>query len=161
MTNNTAITKDISGKKLQVSRPFNAPVEKVWKAWTESELLEKWWAPRPWRAETKRMDFRNGGSWLYSMVGPEGDRHWCRVDFQSIVDGKSFSVKNMFCDEEGTPDPSFPDMNWIVNFLPTETGTTIVDISISFNSEEDLKKIVEMGFETGFSMALGNLDELL
>ena len=42
MTNNTLITKDLANKKLHVTREFGAPVEKVWKAWTESELLDKW-----------------------------------------------------------------------------------------------------------------------
>ena len=53
----TKITRDPSGKKLIVTREFNAPLEKVWRAWTESSLLDEWWAPRPYKTETKSMDF--------------------------------------------------------------------------------------------------------
>jgi uncharacterized protein YndB with AHSA1/START domain len=49
----TVITKDASKKKLLVVREFDAPLEQVWKAWTDSKLLDSWWAPRPWKAETK------------------------------------------------------------------------------------------------------------
>ncbi len=50
MKNETIISKDLANKKLHITRHFTAPIEKVWKAWTESELLDKWWAPRPWKA---------------------------------------------------------------------------------------------------------------
>ena len=82
MSNNqTTITKDVANKKLIVVREFDAPPEEVWKAWTEKELLDIWWAPKPWRAQTKTMDFREGGAWLYSMVGPDGTESYCRVDY--------------------------------------------------------------------------------
>jgi uncharacterized protein YndB with AHSA1/START domain len=60
----TSVIKDFKEKSILVSREFNAPLETVWKAFTESELVEKWWAPKPWRAETKKMDFSNGGHWI-------------------------------------------------------------------------------------------------
>ena len=65
----TTISKDAANKKLIVVREFDAPLEEVWKAWTEKDLLDQWWAPKPWKAKTKTMDFREGGIWLYSMVG--------------------------------------------------------------------------------------------
>ncbi|MFD2144274.1 SRPBCC domain-containing protein [Mucilaginibacter antarcticus] len=71
MINPTEITEDLANKKLNVTRTFNAPIDQVWKAWTDDTLLDKWWAPRPWKAETKSMNFTEGGTWLYSMVGPE------------------------------------------------------------------------------------------
>jgi len=63
MTNKTEILKDLTNRKLNVTRAFSAPVEKVWRAWTEAEQLDKWWAPRPWKAITKTMDFTPGGFW--------------------------------------------------------------------------------------------------
>ncbi|MDB5149731.1 MAG: hypothetical protein JWQ57_3751, partial [Mucilaginibacter sp.] len=62
MTNNEAVfTKDLQNKKINVVRTFNAPLNLVWQAWTESDILDQWWAPKPYRAETKLMDFREGG----------------------------------------------------------------------------------------------------
>lgn len=71
----TTISKDAANKKLIVVREVDAPLEDVWKAWTDSNILDQWWAPKPWRAKTKTMDFREGGMWLYSMVGPDALSH--------------------------------------------------------------------------------------
>jgi uncharacterized protein YndB with AHSA1/START domain len=160
MTNNTLITKDLANKKLHIVREFNAPVEKVWKAWTDSTSLDKWWAPRPWQAKTKTFDFTEGGLWLYHMVGPDGTGAWCRVDFKKIVAGQSFSAVASFCDENGVINPDFPPMHWLNQFTATATGSK-VEVDLSFDSVDDLEKIMAMGFEAGFTMALGNLDELV
>ena len=160
MSAQTEITKDLTNKKLSVTRKFAAPLDKVWRAWTESDLLEKWWAPRPWRAETKTFDFSDGGFWLYSMIGPNGDAAWCRVGFKAINAPQTFSTIVGFSDAEGNIDSNFPMMYWLVVFHATADGTDVA-IEITFDSEADLEKIVAMGFKEGFTMALGNLDELL
>lgn len=158
--NQTTISKDVKSRKILVEREFDAPLDLVWKAWTEPRLLDMWWAPRPWKAETKSMDFREGGSWLYSMVGPEGERHWCRADFKTIVDNKRYIGDDGFCDENGNITRDIPGMHWRVDFSETDTGTK-VEVEISFDSLADMEKIIEMGFEAGFTAAHGNLDELL
>ena len=61
MTNKFEFEADLAAKKIHIVREFNAPVEKVWKAWTEPELIEKWIAPKPWTAQTKILDFTVGG----------------------------------------------------------------------------------------------------
>lgn len=160
MINKTMITKDLVNKKLHIIREFTAPVEKVWQAWTESTLLDKWWAPKPWKAETAFMDFTEGGAWLYCMAGPNGEKSWNKVGFTAIDAPKSFSATAVFCDEQGNKVEAFPTLHWLNIFSATETGSK-VDVTIIFDKEEDLKKIVEMGFEGGFSMGLSNLDELL
>jgi uncharacterized protein YndB with AHSA1/START domain len=152
--------KDPDGKKITVTREFAAPVEKVWRAWTEKELLDQWWAPKPWKAKTKSMDFRVGGFWLYAMVSPEGESHWARADYLSIRPQKSYSVQDAFCDENGVKNTSVPSMHWNNQFSVSPSGTTVT-IEIIFSSEEDLKTIIEMGFREGFTAALTNLDELL
>jgi PhnB protein len=159
-TKNLEFIKDVTNNKVTVIRYFDAPVEHVWRAWTETELIDQWWAPKPWKAETKEMDFRESGVWLYCMVGPEGERHWCRVDYKSINRQKSFTCLDAFCDENGSVNQDFPTMYWKVDFSKADSGT-IVSVEVTFSSEADLEKIVEMGFEEGFTSALGNLDELL
>jgi uncharacterized protein YndB with AHSA1/START domain len=161
MTNKqTVVSKDLAGKRIVVEREFAASPEHVWKAWTESSLLDQWWAPKPWKAETKTIDFREGGAWLYAMVGPEGERNWCRVDFKTIDDGKSYTVFTGFCDENGNLTGELPGMDWEVVFGTSDSGTKVT-VTISFEDEADMAKILEMGFQEGFTMALGNLDEVL
>jgi len=156
----THLSKDLKNKRVIVIREFDAPPEMVWRAWTEPELLDQWWAPKPWMAKTKSFSLKEGGSWLYAMVGPDGTEMWCIVDFISIKKNSSFKAVGFFCDEYGNKNADFPKMNWKNVFLPSEGGTR-VEVEINFDHEKDLHKILEMGFESGFTAALGNLDELL
>ena len=156
----TIFTKDADNRKLRVVREFDAPLEQVWRAWTESELLDQWWAPKPWKTNTKSMDFREGGRWLYYMQGPDGSRHFCSVDYKSVIPNKSFAVKNAFCDENGNINNDLPVMHWKNSFSKSGDGSK-VEVEISFASEADLDKIVAMGFKEGFAAAHSNLDELL
>lgn len=151
---------DKEHNRVNVEREFAAPVGKVWAAWTQSELLDQWWAPRPWKARTKSMDFREGGTWLYAMVGPEGEEHWSKADYLKIDPQKSFSAIDAFCDSEGNLSPDFARSTWTNAFTEAD-GKTTVSVSIQYDKYEDIQQIMEMGFQEGFTMALGNLDELL
>ena len=151
---------DKANKKIMVEREFNAPLPLVWSAWTESELLDQWWAPKPWQARTKFMDFTVGGHWLYAMVGPEGEEHWSRADFKSIEFQKSYSGLDGFCDEHGNMNENMPQSLWENKFTQTTDDTTTVNIAISYDKLEDLETIIEMGFKEGFTAGLENLDAL-
>jgi uncharacterized protein YndB with AHSA1/START domain len=152
---------DKESKKIKVKREFSAPISKVWAAWTESHLLDQWWAPKPWKARTKTMDFREGGYWLYAMVGPDGTEHWSRADYKSITPLKSFSAQDAFCDEDGNINPNLPRSFWTNEFSETSNSTTIVSIETAYDDLSDLEKVIEMGVKEGLSAALENLDELL
>lgn len=150
---------DKENKKISVKREFAAPVSKVWAAWTESELLDQWWAPKPWQAQTKYMDFRVGGYWVYAMVGPDGTKEWARADFKFITPLKSFFAQDAFCDENGKINHSFPLAFWTNEFSET-MDSTMVSIEIKYDAIADLEKYLEMGFKEGFIAAMENLDEL-
>ncbi|CAN5386813.1 SRPBCC domain-containing protein [soil metagenome] len=150
---------DKENKKINVEREFAAPLPKVWAAWTESEILDKWWAPRPWKTQTKYMDFSVGGYWLYAMAGPEGEKHWCRADYRSITPLQNFTGLDAFCNEEGVVTEQFPGSLWKNEFKVT-ANATVVHVEIQYKTLSDLEKIIEMGFKEGFTAALENLDEL-
>lgn len=156
----TRIEKDLPNKKIKIIRAFDAPLADVWKAWTDSALLDQWWAPKPDKAETKSMDFREGGTWLYAMVGPDGSKQWSKADFAVIDAPNRYTGTDGFCDEDGNFNRDMPVMHWDVRFA-AENNQTVVTTEITFDSEEDMNKIVEMGFEEGFTAAHGNLDALL
>lgn len=160
MTNKTVFTKDLANNKMYVTREFSAPLEKVWAAWTESDLLDKWWAPKPWKAVTKTFSFTEGGTWLYHMESPEGEKHWSRFDFKTITPKQSFSQTSKFCDEDGNVAKDYMGMQWTIQFSPAETGTR-VNVDLYVEDPAVLEKLLTMGFEGGFTMGLGNLDELL
>lgn len=151
---------DKENRKIFVKREFAAPLTKVWAAWTDSKLLDQWWAPKPWQAQTKSMDFREGGTWIYAMVGPDGTTHWSRADFHSIIPYISYTGEDAFCDENGNIDPNLPKSVWSNEFQETGDSTTVF-IAITYEKESDLEKILEMGFKEGLTSAMENLDELL
>lgn len=151
---------DRKSKQIKVERSFIAPIDLVWSAWTESEILDQWWGPKPWRAETKYMDFSEGGYWHYAMISPENVKHWSRVDYLKIVPQNYFLAIDGFSDENGSPDTSLPRNKWENNF--TEQGDeTLVTILLTFDTVEDLEKIIEMGFREGFTAGLKNLDQYI
>lgn len=159
-TSNVTVNKDVNNKKITVVREFDAPVEAVWKAWTQKELLDQWWAPKPYKAKTRMLDFREGGQWIYAMVGPDGDESWVCVDFFKIDVNKSFTAEDYFCNEKGERTNDLPGMFWNNVFTSTGSGSK-VSVELTFRSAEDLNKILELGFEEGYLSALGNLDDLL
>ena len=160
MKREAVFSKDLQNKTITVVRDFNAPLDLVWKAWTDSDILDEWWAPRPWKAVTKSMDFRAGGRWLYFMKGPDGNGTWCGVDFTSVQPQTGYTSSVSFCDEAGNKNTEFPVMEWR-NEFSERGGVTTVRVEIRFAKEADMQTIIAMGFEEGFKMGLGNLDEYL
>lgn len=145
---------------IHVKRMFNADLALVWQAWTTPKLLDQWWGPKPWRAVTKTMDFREGGFWHYAMVSPEGEKHWAKASYITIVKEKSFAGKDGFCDENGTMNPAFPQNLW-ENQFSTQGEQTLVNVTLTFDKLEDLEQTIAMGFKEGFTIGLNQLDELL
>jgi len=145
---------------IDVEREFAADLDLVWDAWTKPQLLDQWFAPKPYRMQTKSMDFREGGSWLYAMISPENVMHWSRADYKKIEPQKSVSGLDAFCDENGTINPEFPRSLWNNRFKQTDSVTT-VNITIKYNSLTDLEKVISFGFKEGLTMTLDNLEQYL
>lgn len=148
------------GKVLTVEREFDAPLNRVWDAHTQSELLEQWWAPLPWKAVTKKFDFREGGYWHYYMSGPDGERHDAGLDYHGIETGKSFYADDYFANEEGEKDTALPGTQWKVAFSDRDGKTKLVS-TITFASAEDLEKLTAMGMKEGYAMGLDQLEQLV
>ena len=160
MENNskTEFVTDLQNKKVTITRVFDAPLENVWRAWTEKDLLDQWWAPKPFIAKTKFLDFKVGGRRFYAMVSPEGQEGWSIQKYTSITPKTNFKMYNTFADKD--ENPQLPGSNWDVNFSE-QNGTTKVYIIIINESIDRMKKMIEMGFEAGLTATLGTLDELL
>ncbi len=156
----TIFTEDMTNNTMLVERDFEASLEQVWRAWTDSEILAEWWAPLPFKAITKTMNFSEGGYWHYYMLGPDGSKFWCMLRYLKIEPLKWYTAVDEFADEDGNKNTDLPGMNWKNTFTATNTGTK-VSVTVTFASKEDMQKITEMGFKEGFAMAHENLDKLL
>lgn len=156
----TKITTDLKRATFEARREFNADLNLVWRAWTEAEILDQWWAPAPWKCETTLMDFREGGNWIYSMVGPEGERHGGIQIYETIVFEDFFSGKDAFADELGNIIENLPVCTWKNTFTKTEKGTVVI-ILAQYPDAESLETVVKMGMAEGVSMAHNQLEEVL
>lgn len=160
MESNIIFNKDFDENSVYVMKVYDAEVSKVWDYFTKSELLDQWWAPRPWKCETKNQDFKEGGIWLYSMVGPEGERHYSQTKYGEITEHRSFDGTAAFCDENGNVNEDIQPSNWLLGFTGVEEGTKVT-INVHYSSQESMKTMLEMGFEEGFKMGLNQLEEIL
>ncbi len=151
---------DKENKSITVKREFDAEVSLVWDAYTKSEILDQWWAPKPWKAKTKIMDFRNGGRWLYAMVGPNGEEHWAVASYSAIEPQKKFTGIDAFTDADGNVNPALPKSKWQVTFTP-KGHLTQVELHITYDDLAQLEATIQMGFKEGLTMAMENLDALL
>jgi uncharacterized protein YndB with AHSA1/START domain len=151
-------TVDKAKKTVFVTREFDAGLSLVWDAFTKQEILDQWWAPEPWKAKSKIMDFKVGGRRFYAMVGPDGQEHWAVQDYTSITPKSNFKYVNAFADKDENPD--LPGSDWDLSFSE-QNGTTKVSIAIYNDSLERMEKLLEMGFQGGFTMGLDQLEKLL
>lgn len=151
---------DKENNSILIKREFDANLELVWQAWTQPELLDQWWAPRPYHIETKVLDLKINGMWLYAMVSPENEKMWCRADYKNIETNQLLQWLDTFCDENGVENNIKPRSFWTTVFEEVE-GKTFVNITLKHENLEEIEAMIQMGFKEGFTMAVGNLDELL
>jgi PhnB protein len=160
MAFSVSFNRNLDVNKLVVTSTFDAPLKSVWDAFTNAKVLDKWWAPEPYNAVTKSMDFTEQGRWLYYMLSPEGRKDWVIVDFSEIVPLNYFEAWDAFSDENGKLKTDMPRLKWQNSFSEQKGVTTVVN-TLRGETEEDLKKIVDMGFEEGYRTGLTQLNKLL
>ncbi|HMS39101.1 MAG TPA: SRPBCC domain-containing protein [Pyrinomonadaceae bacterium] len=152
-------TVDKAMKKVFITREFAASQDLVWDAFTKAELIDRWWAPKPLASKTILMDFRVGGRRFYAMVNPEGvEIGWQIFDYTAITPKSNFKCVSAFADKD--ENPHLPGSDWDLSFSE-QNGVTKVSIIIYNESLERMEKMIEMGFKEGFTMTLGQLEELV
>ncbi|MBI5223988.1 SRPBCC domain-containing protein [Candidatus Micrarchaeota archaeon] len=92
--------------ELVIERVFNAPINRVWKAWTDPKQIMKWWGPKNFTAPSCKIDLRVGGKYLYCMRGspspgaPAQD-FWVTGTYHEIIPIKKLVCTDSFSDEHG------------------------------------------------------------
>ena len=152
------LTVDKATKTVFVTKEFAAELGLVWDSFTKAEILDQWWAPKPYMSKTKYMDFKVGGRRFYAMVSPEGQENWQIQKYTSISPKTNFKYFSAFADKD--ENPFLPGSDWDLNFSE-QNGITKVYVSIKNESLERMEKMIEMGFKEGFAMTLNELENLL
>jgi len=91
---------------LVITRLFEAPRERIWKAWTEPELLMRWWGPQGFTCPVARSDLRVGGTYLNCMRSPEGQDYWSTGVYREIVPPERLVCTDCFADGKGNVVPA-------------------------------------------------------
>ena len=93
-------------QELVIERVFDAPLELVWKAWTEPEHMMRWWGPKGYTAPACEIDFRVGGKYFNCMRSPEGQDYWSTGVYREIVPLERIVATDSFADEHGNVVPA-------------------------------------------------------
>ena len=151
---------DKESNQLTLRREFLADRQLVWDCYTKSELLDKWFAPKPMTTKTKTMDFREGGHWHYAMIDTNGTEDWGYTVYLTIQPIDFYTSLDAFSNEQGEVNKDLPRAKWRVSFLD-KSENTLVETIVQYNSLSDLEAVIQMGMEQGMTMTLEKLDELL
>src|SRR6188768_1046095 len=117
------LTVDKATKTVSITREFDAPLSLVWDAYTKQEILDQWWAPKPFSSKTKVMDFKVGGRRFYAMVSPEGEERWAVQRFTSISPKTNFKYFNTFADKD--ENIQLPGSDWDLTFSEENETTKV------------------------------------
>jgi uncharacterized protein YndB with AHSA1/START domain len=158
-------------KGITIERVFDAPREMVWRAWTEPEMVKRWWGPKGFTAPSIRIDLRVGGKYVYCMHGPEGSEFdkdlYSAGVYKEIVPMEKLVVSDYFSDAEGNKiDPTLyemtadlpEEMDVVVTFEEAAGGKTKFTIEYPRpESEEKFQAMVKSGMVDGWNSSLDKL----
>jgi len=161
MNNQLEFIVDKDSKTIFMTREFAADLDLVWDAFTKAEILELWMAPKPYRIQTKDMNFTVGGRWLYTMVSAEqpNPTRYSMQEFLEIHPKTDFTTKNTFSDEHGNSMGTA--FSIVKNIFTPGAETTTVRIEKVFDDLATLEMMSTNGFKEGMAVCTDNLAEYL
>jgi uncharacterized protein YndB with AHSA1/START domain len=153
-------TKNPEALSFTLIAEFDAGVERVWEIWEDPRQLERWWGPPTWPATFEKHEFTPGGEASYYMTGPDGEkaRGWWRItDVQAPT---HLEFDDGFADDDGAPVEAMGTTHATVTLEEIGDRTRMTVLS-TFESEEQMNQMVEMGMEEGMKEAAGQIDAIL
>ncbi len=125
--------------ELYLTRLYDAPVKMVWEAWTDPKQVAQWWGPRGFTLTTHSSDVRTGGTWSYTMRGPDGTEFHSKTKYLEVE-----KYSRMIYDHGGNDDRP-PLFRVTVNFTET-AGKTKMEMTMALPSPEaaaETKKFIK------------------
>ncbi len=140
--------ENTTDRELRMSRELKAPVELVWKVWTDPDHLKNWWGPNGFTNTISRMDLRVGGEWNLVMHGPDGTDYRNKSVFKEIIKYKKIVYEHI-------SGPKF-----LATIIFESRGpTTIINWHMLFESKEEFIQTVKtFKADEGLKQNLEKLD---
>jgi len=151
-------TTSTEGRELILTRIIDAPRDKVFRAWTEPELLKQWFAPLPWTTSKAETDTRAGGASLIVMRSPEGNEFPSRGVYLEVVQNERLVFTDAFTKDWEPSEKPF--MTVILTFEEIE-GKTRYTARVRHWSVADREAHEKMGFHAGWAVCAEQLAEVV
>lgn len=151
--------------QIEVTRTFNAPVEMVWKVWTDPELVKRWWGPKHFVSPVAKIDFREGGKSIVSMKAPKemgGQEFYSIWEYVKIIPLQTIEFIQNLSDQEGNKtDPTkvgmpadFPlDIRTVVSFRELANNTTAMTVT-EYAAFGTISNFAQIGLEQSLDKML-------
>ncbi len=152
---NTGTLKVTTPTDLEIvlTRVFDAPAHLVYKAFTDPELLKRWFGPHGYSLTVCEVDLRVGGAWRYVLKGPDGTTMGMGGVYHEIVPGRRTVNTESFDD--------YPGDSVVTTVLTEHDGKTTLTATARYESKEVRDAVVESGMEHGAAETYDRLAELL
>lgn len=149
-----------------ITRTFDAPRERVWKAWTDAAELKQWWGPSGFKVHTCTVDLRPGGIFHYGMSSPDGIEVWGKFVYRKIEAPSRIVCIVSFSDPQAGVTRHPWGADWPLCTLSTitfeeQSGKTKVTVQWSPHEATDLEgKAFDEGRDSMKQGWGGTLDQL-
>ncbi len=164
----TTFTISDDKKSLTIERVFQATKDRLWRAYSEKEVFEQWFAPQGWEVTSNKFEFRNGGENVYLMKCVDKNQgEWFgqvsagKMVFNNINPKDSFEYQDYFTDEDGVVNESMPSAVSTIELVDNQDGTSTLRAVTVYPTEEGLKQVLEMGMEEGYGQTLDKLEQII
>ncbi|HEV2360828.1 MAG TPA: SRPBCC family protein [Acidimicrobiales bacterium] len=152
-SSNSAVVTLPSDTEILITRRFAAPRHLIYRAWTEPELVKKWWAGERGTVTLAEIDLRVGGGWRYVMTANAGFEVAFHGEYSEIVTNERLVSTDVF---EGYPDEVAVD-----TLTLTETdGVTTLTVHVQHSCVEARDGHINSGMESGMQESLDHLEQL-
>jgi uncharacterized protein YndB with AHSA1/START domain len=155
----TAEAAPTSDRELVLTRIIDAPRAKVFKAWTDPELLKQWFAPLPYTTPVAELDVRPGGANLIVMRDPQGNDLPNRGVYLEVVPDERLVFTDAYT-EAWQPSPK-PFMTVILTFEDVGGGKTRYTARVRHWTVADRETHEKMGFHKGWGLCTDQLAALV
>jgi uncharacterized protein YndB with AHSA1/START domain len=155
-----SVDTDYDNLTITLIADLNAPIDQVWELWSDPCKLERWWGPPSYPATLEEHDLTPGGEVTYFMTGPEGDIHHGIWRVTTVDPPTSLEFTDAFADSGGAPIADMP-VSRITVLLAERDGGTRMEMRATFESRDDMERMVKTGMAEGLQQAVSQMDALL
>lgn len=167
--------KNTNTKEFAITRVFDAPLETIWKMWTEPEKIKKWFGPKGYTSTSATVDLTVGGKYLINMKGSMDPKEpvmemWSGGTYKEIIPFEKIVCTDSFSDENGNVidpasfglDPLFPkEQDVTITFDKYGKDKTKLTITYHPESDEVIMIMEDAKMRDGWKSSLDKLAENL